>query len=80
MPKTDEAFLSDRLDMTRSEGWYDLVEELENLEGSITNLDNINSEQDLWVIKGQLRILNFLLSLDTATNLALEELQDGNPT
>ena len=80
MPKTDEAFLSDRLDLTRSEGWLDLVEEIQNLEGSITNLDNINSEQDLWVIKGQLRIINFLLSLDTATNLALEELQDGNPT
>ena len=80
MPKTDEAFLSDRLDLTRSEGWLDLVEEIENLERSITNLDNINSEQDLWVIKGQLRVINFLLSLDTATNLALEELQDGNPT
>ena len=80
MPKTDEAFLSDRINMTRSEGWYDLVEEIENLERSITNLDNINSEQDLWVIKGQLRVINFLLSLDTATNLALEELQDGNPT
>ena len=73
MPKTDEAFLVDRMNLTRSEGWLDLVEEIENLEGSITNLDNINSEQDLWVIKGQLRILNFLLSLDTATNLALEE-------
>jgi len=80
MPKTDEAFLSDRINMTRSEGWYDLVEEIENLERSITNLDNINSEQDLWVIKGQLRVINFLLSLDTATNLALEELQDGNLT
>ena len=80
MPKTDEAFLSDRLDLTRSEGWLDLVEEIQNLEGSITNLDNINSEQDLWATKGQLRIINFLLSLDTATNLALEELQDGNPT
>ena len=80
MPKTDEAFLSDRLNLTRSEGWLDLVEEIENLERSITNLDNINSEQDLWVIKGQLRVINFLLSLDTATNLALEELQDGNPT
>ena len=79
MPKTDEAFLSDRINMTRSEGWLDLVEEIENLEGSITNIDNINSEQDLWAIKGQLRIINFLLSLDTATNLALEELQDGNP-
>jgi len=80
MPKTDEAFLVDRMNLTRSEGWLDLVEEIENLEGSITNLDNINSEQDLWVIKGQLRVINFLLSLDTATNLALEELQDGNPT
>ena len=80
MPKTDEVFLSDRIQMTRSEGWLDLVEEIENLERSITNLDNINSEQDLWVIKGQLRVINFLLSLDTATNLALEELQDGNPT
>ena len=80
MPKTDEAFLSDRIQMTRSEGWLDLVEEIENLERSITNLDNINSEQDLWVIKGQLRVINFLLSLDTATTIALEELQDGNPT
>ena len=80
MPKTDEAFLSDRLDLTRSEGWLDLVEEIQNLEGSITNLDNINSEQDLWATKGQLRIINFLLSLDTATTIALEELQDGNPT
>jgi hypothetical protein len=80
MPKTDEAFLSDRIQMTRSEGWYDLVEEIENLEGSITNLDNINSEQDLWAIKGQLRIINFILSLDTSTTLALEQLQDGNLT
>jgi hypothetical protein len=80
MPKTDEAFLSDRIQMTRSEGWLDLVEEIENLEGSITNIDNINSEQDLWAIKGQLRIINFILSLDTATTIALEELQDGNPT
>jgi hypothetical protein len=80
MPKTDEAFLSDRIQMTRSEGWLDLVEEIENLERSITNLDNINSEQDLWVIKGQLRIINFILSLDTSTTLALEQLQDGNLT
>jgi hypothetical protein len=80
MPKTDNQFISDRLDMFKTEGWLDLLEELEILEGHITNIDNINSEHDLWIIKGQLRIINFLLSLDTATNLALEELQDGNPT
>ncbi len=80
MPKTDEKFLVDRLKMTETEGFVDLVADLKNLEESIGNLNNINSEQDLWVIKGQLRIINFILSLDTATTIALEELQDGNPT
>jgi hypothetical protein len=57
-----------------------LITQRSYLESNITNINNINSEQDLWVIKGQLRIINFILSLDTATTIALEELQDGNPT
>jgi len=80
MPKTDIQFLEDRLSMMETEGWYDLIEDLKNLEEGIINIDNIHSEKDLWIIKGQLRILNFLLSLDTATNLALEESQEENPT
>lgn len=80
MPKTDEKFLVDRLKMTETEGFVDLVADLKNLEESIGNLNNINSEQDLWVIKGQLRIINFIVNLENATHLALEELQDGNPT
>ena len=80
MPKTDEKFLVDRLKMTETEGFIDLVADLKNLEESIGNLNNINSEQDLWVIKGQLRIINFIVNLENATHLALEELQNGNPT
>ncbi len=80
MAKTDEKFLEDRLGMTETEGWIDLVADLKNLEESIGNVNNINSEQDLWVIKGQLRIINYIVSLENATHLALEELQDGNPT
>ncbi len=80
MAKTDEQFLTDRMSMMETEGWHDLVADLKNLESNITNINNINSEHDLWVIKGQLRIVNFILSLDTATTIALEELQDGNPT
>ena len=53
---------------------------LKNLEESIGNVDNIDSEKDLWIIKGQLRIINFIVNLENATNLALEELQDGNST
>ena len=80
MAKTDERFLEDRLGMMETEGWLDLVQDIKNLEDSIVNLDSINSEQDLWFIKGQLRLINFIVSLETATNLALEELQDGNST
>ena len=80
MTKTDEKFLEDRLGMTETEGWLDLLEDVKNLEDSIVNLDSINSEKDLWFIKGQLRVINFILSLETATTLALEELQDGNST
>ena len=80
MVKTDEKFLVDRLGMTETEGWLDLIADLKNLEESIGNVDNIDSENDLWIIKGQLRIINFIVNLENATNLALEELQDGNST
>jgi hypothetical protein len=80
MAKTDEKFLEDRLGMMETEGWLDLVQDIKNLEESIVNLDSINSEQDLWFIKGQLRLINFIISLENATNLALEQLQDGNST
>lgn len=80
MVKTDEKFLVDRLGMTETEGWLDLIADLKNLEESIGNVDNIDSEKDLWIIKGQLRIINFIVNLENATHLALEELQDGNST
>ena len=47
MAKTDEQFLMDRMSMMEVEGWHDLVADLKNLESNITNLNNINSEQDL---------------------------------
>ncbi len=80
MPKTDVQFLEDRISMTGTDGWLDLLEDIKNLQSSIANVENINSEKDLWEIKGQLRVINFILSLENATHLALEELQDGNST
>ena len=80
MPKTDIQFLEDRLSMMETEGWRDLIQDLENLENSVRNIDTMTSEQDLWHAKGQLHIINFLLSLNTVTNLALEESVDQNPT
>ena len=80
MPKTDIQFLEDRLSMMETEGWRDLIQDLENLEDSASSINSMNSEQDLWNAKGQLLIINLILSLDSVTNLALEESQEENPT
>ena len=80
MSKTDVQFLEDRLSMMETEGWRDLIEDFKNLENSAGNIDTMNSEQDLWHAKGQLLIINLILSLQSATNVALEESRDENPT
>jgi hypothetical protein len=80
MPKTDVQFLEDRLSMMETEGWRDFIEDFKNLENSASNIDTMNSEQDLWHAKGQLLMINLVLSLQSATNIALEESQEGNPT
>mgnify|MGYP000521790656 CR=1 FL=1 len=71
--KTDEQFLNDRLEMTGSDGWLDLINDLETIESGVKNIDTMNSEKDLWEAKGQLRILNFILSLENVTHLAVEQ-------
>ena len=80
MSKEDIQFLEDRLSMMETEGWRDLIEDFKNLENSAGNIDTMNSEQDLWHAKGQLLIINLILSLQSATNLALEESQEETPT
>ena len=80
MPKPDIEFLEDRLSMMETEGWRDFIEDFKNLENSASNIDTMTSEQDLWHAKGQLLMINLVLSLQSATNLALEESVDQNPT
>ena len=80
MPKTDIQFLEDRLSMMETEGWRDLVQDLENIEKNIRDIDTLLDVKDLWNAKGQLHIINFLLSLNNVTNLALEESLEENPT
>jgi hypothetical protein len=80
MPKTDARFLEDRIAMMESDGWLDLIADLENIQTNVVNIDTMSDEKDLWEAKGQLNILRFLLTLENSTHLALEQLQDGNPT
>jgi len=71
--KPDEQFLKDRQELFKTEGWLDLMDELKNIEGSVRDVDTMSSEKDLWHAKGQLQVLGFLLSLESATQIAVEQ-------
>ena len=73
MPKTDEQFLKDRLDMFETEGWRDLVSDLKITEENVRDIRTLESEKDLWHAKGQLEILRQLHSLEDATKRAVEQ-------
>ena len=73
--KTDEQFLKDRLDLFETDGWLDLIEELKNMEISVRDVDTMTTEKDLWHAKGQLQQLGLVLSLESATKLAVDNLE-----
>ena len=73
--KNDEQFLKDRLDLFETEGWLDLMGELKNIEISVRDVDTMKNEQDLWHAKGQLMVLGLMLSLESATKIAMENLE-----
>ena len=74
--KTDEDFLRDRLDLFETEGWLDLLEELKVIETNVRDVDTMDNEKDLWHAKGQLQQLGLLLSLESATKLAMDNLDN----
>ena len=73
MPKTDDRFIEDRLAMMETEGWLDLIADLENIQASVVNIDTMTEEKDLWHAKGQFQILRFLLTLENTTKITMEQ-------
>ena len=73
MAKADDRFIEDRLAMMETEGWLDLIADLETIQEGVVNIDTMTDEKDLWEAKGQLNILRFLLTLENTTKIAMEQ-------
>ena len=76
MPKTDEQFIKDRLAMMESDGWLDLIVDLQTIQSGVVDIDTMADEKDLWEAKGQLNILRFLLTLENTTKITLEQSEE----
>lgn len=67
-------YYEDRFTMTASQGWIDLLEDIQIMLDNYNNLTTINSVEDLYKRQGQIDILNWIKSLREVSERAYEEL------
>jgi len=71
-----QKYYEDRFDLMLTQGWVDLIDDVSKMKEVYDNLLNINSLEDLHMRKGQLDILNWILTLKQVSEQAYEGLQD----
>ena len=76
-PELDK-YYTDRFSMMGSDGWKDLLEDIDSMIASLNNISVIPDEQSLQFKKGELSILTWLKTLRQVSERAYEELNEKN--
>lgn len=71
-----QKYYEDRFTMMASQGWLDLMEDIDGMITSLNNIAVVNDEKDLQFKKGELSILNWLKTLRQLSEAAYEELNE----
>ena len=69
-------YYEDRFSMIASQGWRDLLEDIDGMITSLNNVATIQDEKDLQFKKGELSILNWLKTLKQVSEEAYEGLNE----
>jgi hypothetical protein len=75
-----QAYYDNRFSTMATQGWQDLVDDATEMFKAVNNLSPVVNEQDLYYRKGQLDILQWLLSLRDSSAAAYEQLSSGDVT
>lgn len=70
-----QKYYEDRFSMFASQGWFDLLEDAQNIRQSIDKVSSIKTTEDLYFKQGQLDILDWLLTLKAMSEKVYEDLQ-----
>lgn len=62
--------------MMATQGWTDLLEDLQKLKDSLNNLSLVTDTQDLYFRKGQIDILDLLLKRKDTCEQVYQELEN----
>ena len=71
-------YYESRFDMMSTDGWKDLMEDIDNMVNSLNNISTIPDEKSLQFKKGELSILTWLKTLKQVSTQAYEELNEKN--
>ena len=75
-----QAYYDARFSTMATQGWQDLVDDATEMFKAVNNLAAVDSETALYFRKGQLDILQWLLSLRDSSAAAYEQLSSGDVT
>lgn len=78
MDKETEEYYNKYFDLFGNDGWKQLIEELKQNALSINSVEATKDANDLYVRKGQLNVLAYLLNFESTLNTNFEELQKEN--
>ena len=76
MEQSLERFYEDAFSMMSTQGWADLMEDIERVKNSYDKLSSVTETHPLDFRRGQLDILNWLYGLKGLYEKAYEELQN----
>jgi hypothetical protein len=72
-PELDR-YYTNRLSMMGDEAWNDLMTDVREMLDATNRLNGVDSEKTLWFKKGEISIMNWLLSQKEITEAAYEDL------
>mgnify|MGYP006883080248 FL=1 len=75
MDKELQEYYENRFTMFTTKGWKDLVEDIDKIKNSI-KVEDIPDEKTLMVRKGELKLMNWLLSLENISKEAYKDLEN----
>jgi hypothetical protein len=78
MDKELQKYYEERFSMMGSQGWKDLLEDVDNMLTSLNNISVVQDEKDLMFKKGEASILIWLKNLKEVSERAYEELNEKN--
>lgn len=73
-----QKYYEQRFSMMASEGWKQLLEDIDNMIEPLNNIATISDEKSLQFRKGELSILTWLKNLKEVSERAYEELNEKN--